>query len=279
MLRKNLIAFTVVVMTALSGAQASASTERQLGVGFIVQPIPFDFYRDSAVVVQIRSNIPESSIFINGYPQGLTAQRGGRPFAVLLNPGVYHIQLVKPIDERTELRGEREKAVISANSNNIIRIGLSPAEIVEVAPEPEVKQPLSGFEAHRQLLQERQERAAEVQRQFDQEFDRLRSEARRERKNVLNDPAFIERHHHTILAKIRNNWRIIGSFEAGSQCEIVLSHAATGLINSLSIENCNEYASDDFKESVARAVQRASPFPVISGMDESSYTMRLVFKP
>ncbi len=122
---RKIIAISLGSLMLIGGHQVQAGVSSQLGQGFIVSPEQLMRPTDDSATLRISSNVPGSKVFINGHFRGETPSSSRETFDVKIAEGTYHIQLVKPIDEYHEYRGERKNFTVVDFTSPALRINLT----------------------------------------------------------------------------------------------------------------------------------------------------------
>ncbi len=121
-------------------------------------------------------------------------------------------------------------------------------------------------------------KAAEEKAQQARQAELLRAMEREERGNALRGSDEAARWHAAIVARITRAWIAPPSARAGVSCIVAVSQTTAGEVTAVRVESCS---IDDaaLKESVATAVERASPLPPPPNPALFEPNLKLIFAP
>lgn len=124
-------------------------------------------------------------------------------------------------------------------------------------------------------LQKEQEEQEVLLRRLAAEEEAQRRETARQKELLSLRETYIS----SISAKVRENWRTPADIPAQAQCELVITQTPSGQVSSVKTENCNQFATDQFKKAAESAVLRAQPLPKPPVEELFERNIRFVFKP
>ena len=124
------------------------------------------------------------------------------------------------------------------------------------------------------LQKEQQEQEALVQRLAAEEEAKRREAARQKELMSLRE-TYIS----SISAKVRENWRTPADISDKAQCELIITQTPSGQVSSVKTDNCNQFATEQFKKAAESAVLRAQPLPKPPVEELFERNIRFVFKP
>lgn len=124
------------------------------------------------------------------------------------------------------------------------------------------------------LQKEMQEQEARLQRLAAEE-EAKRREAARQKELLSLRETYIS----SISAKVRENWRTPADISEQAQCELIITQTPSGQVSSVKTDNCNQFATEQFKKAAESAVLRAQPLPRPPVEELFERNIRFVFKP
>ena len=83
----------------------------------------------------------------------------------------------------------------------------------------------------------------------------------------------------SIAAKVKDNWRTPARISELAQCDLDITQSPGGSVTSVKVVNCNQYASEQFKNAAEKAVYRSEPLPAPPVSELFERNIKFVFKP
>jgi len=144
----------------------------------------------------------------------------------------------------------------------------------EVARKAKEKKALEKEALAAQKEKEKQQAAAELQRQLDEEAQQQREAQKRKQMLSLRE-TYIS----SITAKVKDSWRTPARISSEAQCDLKITQSPTGNITSVKVLNCNKFANKQFQEAAEKAVYRAEPLPAPPVKELFEREITFQFKP
>ena len=201
----------------------------------------------------------------------------------------------KAIEEKSKkalAKAEKEKKAIEDQAKE----SLKKAEQKKKAMEAEAKEALKKAEKEKKAIEEKTKEAERIRQETiakrEKENEKFKKEqSSRELKNELQQEQDLERklaqedilnelksnYINQIAARVRTEWRYQGAKDHWS-CDVYILQDKNGNVQSVNLQSCdvdNSAKAISFKNSIERAVHKASPLPIAP--DENVFDREVIF--
>lgn len=190
---------------------------------------------------------------------------------------------------------KREKELAIAKKKEQDRLKQEKLKKQRLEQERLEKERLAKLEAERQAeikrkeearRKEEQRRKAEERRRAEEkaemerallEEERRREEAARQAERAARLQTMRDQYILMIAQDVENSWIRPVSSRQGQSCEVIVTQASSGDVIDVRVQSCD--STDTFRESVKRAVMRASPLPLPPDPELFERQIHFTFKP
>lgn len=176
--------------------------------------------------------------------------------------------------EREKAQKEAQRLLAEAQKKRQLEEAKKKALEAEIKRKAEEKKKLEQAAILAKLQQEQAAEEAALLRQMEEEAAKRRAAQRKKQLQSLRQ-VYIS----SITAKVKENWRTPAKISDKAQCELLITQTPQGNVSSVKVENCNRYASQQFKKAAESAVYRAQPLPQPPEKELFERNIRFVFKP
>jgi colicin import membrane protein len=193
----------------------------------------------------------------------------------------------KPDPEEVERKKEEERLAqekLEQEKQEQQRLDAEKKEADRLEAEKQAAAEKARQEAEKKALEKKKadeaaaKKAAEEKARLAREADLRRAMEAEERGNALRGSDEANRWHAAIVARITRAWIAPPSARAGVSCIVSVSQTTAGEVTAVRVESCS---IDDaaLRESVATAVNRASPLPAPPNPALFEPNLKLIFAP
>lgn len=124
------------------------------------------------------------------------------------------------------------------------------------------------------LLKEQEEQEAQIQQQIAAEEARKREKAKAKEIQNLKD-VYIN----SIASAVKQNWRTAARISDKAECVIRITQTPNGMVSSVKVDHCNQFANAQFRKDAESAVLRSQPLPQPPVKEVFDRNIQFKFKP
>lgn len=124
------------------------------------------------------------------------------------------------------------------------------------------------------LLKEQEEQEAQIQQQIAAEESKKREQAKAKELQNLK-----EVYVNAIASNVRQNWRTAARISDKAECVISITQTPNGMVSSVKVDHCNQFANAQFRKDAESAVLRSQPLPQPPVKEVFDRNIQFKFKP
>ena len=124
------------------------------------------------------------------------------------------------------------------------------------------------------IQKEQDEEEAAMMRQMAAEESKRREQAKAKEMQDLRQ-VYIS----NIAEKVKKNWKSVAKVSDQAECSISITQTPKGMISSVKVDKCNQFADRQFKKDAEKAVYRSEPLPPPPVKELFERKITFIFKP
>ncbi|BBN59357.1 cell envelope integrity protein TolA [Hydrogenovibrio marinus] len=124
------------------------------------------------------------------------------------------------------------------------------------------------------LQKEQEEQEAQIQQQIAAEESKKREQAKAKELQNLK-----EVYVNSIASNVRQKWRTAARISDKAECVISITQTPNGMVSSVKVDHCNQFANAQFRKDAESAVLRSQPLPQPPVKEVFDRNIQFKFKP